>query len=53
MHEKDELITMAECRTLREIIHTLTSAPMLTKQEYLRLMVTIDRIVERMENESD
>ena len=52
MHEKDELITMADCRKLREIIHTLTSAPMLTKQEYLRLIVTIEHILERIENES-
>ena len=53
MNEKEmnEHISIPECRKLREAIHTLTVAPLLTKREYIRLMVVINDILERMEKE--
>lgn len=51
--EMNELITIPECRQLREVIHTLTIAPLLTKREYVRLMVVINDILARMEREHD
>lgn len=49
--EMNEPITIPECRKLREVINTLTVAPLLTKREYIRLMVVINDILERMEKE--
>lgn len=49
--EMAEMITIVECRKLREIVNTLTAAPVLTKQEYIRLMVCFDHILARMESE--
>lgn len=49
--EMDELITISECRKLREVINTLTIAPLLTKREYIRLMVVVNNILERMEKD--
>lgn len=49
--EMSETITVAECRNLRQAIHTLTIAPLITKKEYVRLMVVINDILNRMEKE--
>ena len=49
--EMDELISVSECRKLREVVNTLTVAPMITKREYVRLMVVINHILDRMEKE--
>lgn len=49
--EMNEPITIPECRQLREVINTLTVAPLLTKREYIRLMVVINDVLERMEKE--
>ena len=49
--EMNELITIPECRKLREVIQMLTVAPLLTKREYIRLMVVVNDILERMEKE--
>ena len=49
--EMNEPITISECRKLREIVNMLTIAPLLTKREYIRLMVVINDILERMEKE--
>lgn len=49
--EMNETITMAECRKLREVMNTLTAAPVLTKQEYIRLMVVFDHVLARLEDE--
>ena len=42
--EMNELITIPESRNLREVVNTLTIAPLLTKREYVRLMVVINDI---------
>ena len=52
-NEMNELITIQECRKLREVIHILTVAPMITKREYISLFVVIDRILKRMEKEGE
>lgn len=49
--EMSELITVSECRKLREAIQILTVAPLITKGEYVRLMVVINGILDRMEKE--
>lgn len=49
--EMEELITVPECRKLRETVNTLTVAPLITKGEYVRLMVVINDILKRMEKE--
>lgn len=49
--EMSETISMAECRQLRQVMNTLTSAPMLTKKEYVNLMVQVNKILDRMEKE--
>jgi len=49
--EMKELITILECRKLREVVNTLTIAPLITKREYVRLMVVINDILKRMEEE--
>lgn len=49
--EMDETITIAACRDLRKAVNTLTIAPMIKKKEYVRLMVVINCILNRMEKE--
>lgn len=49
--EMSETISIVECRNLRKAINMLTAAPMITKKEYVRLMVVIDGILNRMEKE--
>ena len=53
MNEKEmnEPVSITECRKLREVIQMLTIAPLITKGEYVRLMVVIDGILGRMEKE--
>lgn len=53
MNEKEmnEPISIAECRQLREVIHMLTMGCLLTKREYIRLMVVINAVLDRMEKE--
>lgn len=48
--EMEEIISISECRKLREIVQMLTSAPFITKKEYVRLMVVFNQILDRMEN---
>lgn len=50
--EMSETITIAECRNLRKAVNMLTAAPLITKKEYVRLMVVIDYILNRMEEDS-
>lgn len=47
--EMEETISIAECRKLREVVQALTVAPIITKKEYVRLMVVFDQILNRME----
>lgn len=49
--EMSETISIVECRNLRQTVNMLTAAPMITKKEYVRLMVVIDGILSRMEKE--
>ena len=49
--EMSETISMAECRQLRQVMNTLTSAPVLTKKEYVNLMIQVNKILDRMEKE--
>ena len=49
--EMSQIISIAECRKLREIVHNLTAAPILTKYEYLRLMVIFNQVCDRLEKE--
>lgn len=51
--EMSEIISIAECRQLRQVMNMLTSAPMLTKEEYVRLMVQVNKILDRMEKNND
>ena len=53
MNEKEmnEPISITECRNLRQAIHMLTMGCLLTKREYVRLMVIINDVLERMEKE--
>lgn len=51
--EMNETITFSECRNLRQVMNTLTSAPLITKKEYVRLMVVVDGILNRMEKEGE
>lgn len=48
-----ERITISECRLLREVITTLTSAPVLTRDEYLSIMYITHKSLERLEKEMD
>ena len=50
--EMSETITIAECRNLRQVANMLTAAPLITKKEYVRLMVVVDGILNRMEKEN-
>lgn len=49
--EMSEIISIVECRNLRQAVNMLTYAPMITKKEYVRLMVVIDGILNRIEKE--
>lgn len=49
----NETISTVECRNLRKTMDVLTAMPLLTKREYVRLMVIIDGILKRMENYGD
>jgi hypothetical protein len=49
--EMEELISIDECRKLRETVNILTMAPFLKKKEFVKLMVIFNQIVNRMENE--
>ena len=49
--EMNEPITIPECRKLREVIQMLTMGCLLKKREFVRLMVVINDILERMEKE--
>lgn len=48
-NEMNETISMVEGRKLREITNMLTAGCMITKKEYIRLMVVYDGILKRME----
>lgn len=47
--EMNELIGIEECRNLRQIINTLTCAPLLTKKEYISFIAVANRVLDRME----
>lgn len=47
--EMNQTISMPECRKLREITNILTAGCMITRKEYIRLMVVYDGILKRME----
>lgn len=49
--EMNETINISECRNLRQVMNTLTAAPMITKKEYVRFMTVVDGVLKRMENE--
>lgn len=49
--EMNETISIPECRNLRQVMTTLTAAPLITKKEYVRLMTVVDGILKRMEKE--
>ncbi len=49
--EMGKTVSDAECRNLRKVVNMLTAAPMITKMEYVRFMVVIDGILNRMEKE--
>lgn len=49
--EMSETISIVECRNLRQAVNMLTATPMITKKEYVRLMVVIVGILNRMEKE--
>lgn len=49
--EMNETISIAECRDLRKVMNALTSAPMLTKREYIGFMIMADGVINRMEKE--
>lgn len=51
--EMDKTITVEECRNLRKVINILTTGPLLKKKEYVRIMVVINSILNRMEKEGE
>lgn len=50
--EMNETIGISECRNLRQVMNTLTAAPMITKKEYVRFMTVVDGVLKRMESEA-
>lgn len=48
-NEMNKTISIVEGRKLREITNMLTVGCMITKKEYIRLMVVYDGILKRME----
>lgn len=51
--EMDKTITVEECRNSRKVINILTTGPLLKKKEYVRIMVVINSILNRMEREGE
>lgn len=51
--EMDKTITVEECRNLRKVINILTTGPLLKKKEYVRIMVVVNSILNRMEREGE
>ena len=49
--EMSELIGIEECRNLRQVINTLTCAPLLTQKEYISFIAVANRVLNRMERE--
>ena len=49
--EMDKTITVEECRNLRKVINILTTGSLIKKKEYVRIMVVINSILNRMERE--
>lgn len=49
--EMNETISISECRNLRQVMNTLTAAPMITKKEYVWFMTVVDGVLKRMESE--
>lgn len=52
MNNVDDLISMKECRILREAVHALTVSPILTKSEYLEITLFLEKAFERLEKEN-
>lgn len=50
--EMSQTISVAECRNLRKVVDTVTAAPILTKYEYVRLMVIFNQVCDRLEKEA-
>lgn len=48
-----ETISVSDCRRLREVFRTLTSAPMITKGEFNQIMRMVQKILERLEKENE
>lgn len=49
--EMNETISISECRNLRQVMTTLTAAPLITKKEHVRIMMVVNGILKRMESE--
>lgn len=47
----DDTISIKECRDLREIINSVTAGTMLTRMEYIQIMMVLGSAVERLERE--
>lgn len=48
---ENELITVTECRNLRETINVLTQFPIITKEEYEQYMKISLQVLDRLEVE--
>lgn len=51
--EMKETIDMADCRKIRQVISTLTCAPLLTKKEFVDFMMWANKVCDRLEKESE
>ena len=51
--EMNELISISECRNIRQMMTTLTAAPILTKREYVRFCTLINQVCDRLEKEGN
>lgn len=49
----NETISVSDCRKLREVFRTLTSAPVITKKELNEIMRVVQKILERLEKEGN
>lgn len=47
----EEIIGIKECRELRQYIHEFTTGCILTKSEYLAIMIVLGRAADRLEKE--
>lgn len=47
----EEIIGIKECRELRQYINEFTSGCILTKNEYLAIMMVLGRAADRLEKE--